>query len=231
MADIFSFKKFSINQEHCALKVGTDGVLLGAWAHGGNHILDIGCGTGLITLMMAQRFPSAIVEGVEIDKQAAGQAADNVKASPFAGRINIYLQDLQHFAPLSHYDSIVCNPPFFTNSLLPGEKARAMARHDYSLTLADIFLFAGKWLVREGELSVIFPKGQEQHCVSEASVKGFFLCRKYGVSTVTGKPEKRLLLSFSKQRPASFDRQSVCLCNPDGTRTDWYQTLTKDFYL
>ena len=112
----FQFRQFFVGQQHCAMKVGTDGVLLGAWAEGGTHILDIGTGTGVVALMMAQRFPSANIDAIEIDREAAGQAADNVRCSPFADRVTVTHAALQDFRPSKSYDSIVCNPPYFLNS-------------------------------------------------------------------------------------------------------------------
>ena len=132
MNDSFSFKQFTINQDRTAMKVGTDGVLLGAWARGGQRILDVGCGTGLISLMMAQRFEWAEVTGIDIDFDASEQASDNVRNSPFAGRVKIFNESLQSFGNkyVGNFDSIVCNPPFFTCSLTSPDEQRTKARHD-----------------------------------------------------------------------------------------------------
>lgn len=129
----FRFKQFEIEQDRCAMKVGTDGVLLGAWAQGGRRILDIGSGTGLISLMMAQRFPEAEVVGIDMDADACGQARENVMASPFRDRVEIECCRLQDFGGASEaaeasgttevlkaagvFDAIVSNPPFFVDSL------------------------------------------------------------------------------------------------------------------
>ena len=112
----FTFQKFTIHQDRCAMKVGTDGVLLGAWAHGGKRILDIGTGTGLVAIMMAQRFADAHVTAVEIDHNAALQACNNANCSPFASRIGIVETSIQNFEVYGTqlFDSIVSNPPFFT---------------------------------------------------------------------------------------------------------------------
>ena len=140
----FQFRQFFVGQQHCAMKVGTDGVLLGAWATGGHHILDIGTGTGVVALMMAQRFPSADIDAIEVDHDAAEQATDNVRQSPFASRVTVTHTALQNFHPSAPYDSIVCNPPYFLNSLKAPETSRSLARHagDDSLTFRDIFVFA-----------------------------------------------------------------------------------------
>ena len=138
----FTFKEFHINQSHTAMKVGTDGVLLGAWAEGGNKILDIGTGTGLIALMMAQRYPHSIIDAIDIDKGALKDATYNVANSPFSERINIILSSLQSFRLQTDnekqsllYDAIVSNPPFFINSLKNKVQNRSFSRHTDTLSL------------------------------------------------------------------------------------------------
>lgn len=212
------------------MKVGTDGVMLGAWAHGGRHILDIGTGTGVIALMMAQRFTEASVEGVEIDALAARQAVENVLASPYAGRVNIHASSLQDFKPKTQFDAIVTNPPFFVNSLASPQSARTVARHATSLTYADIFNFASLWLSPDGELSAVIPVEVVDKFTSEAFVRGFFLARQYRVKTVERRKPKRVLLSFKKSRSETFDSQEVLLMC-DGKRSQWYEKLTRDFYI
>ncbi len=146
MGKTFQFKKFTIAQDRCAMKVGTDGVLLGAWARGGKRVLDIGTGTGLVALMMAQRFTDAVVDAVEIDHDTAGQAMENVSSSPFANRVKVFAKALQGFEPDAPYDSIVTNPPFFSNSLLAPDSSRTMARHTVALS------FAAYWRLPRGIL-------------------------------------------------------------------------------
>ena len=127
--DIFRFKQFSVRHDRCAMKVGTDGVLLGAWGSvEGKRILDIGTGTGLIALMAAQRNPEADVLGIDIDESAVAQASGNVAKSPFNRRIECILQDVLTFEPEAPFDAILCNPPFFTEDTLPDDKGRALAR-------------------------------------------------------------------------------------------------------
>lgn len=230
MREEFKFRNFIICQESCAMKVGTDGVMLGAWANGGQHILDIGTGTGVIALMMAQRFPESYIEGVEIDPLAARQAAENVLVSPYADRIGIHVSSLQDFKPHTKFDTIVTNPPFFVNSLASPQSARTVARHATSLTYADIFNFASLWLSPDGELSAVIPVEVVDKFTSEAFVRGFFLARQYLVKTVERRMPRRVLLSFKKSRPETFDSQEVLLMY-DGKRSQWYENLTKDFYI
>lgn len=231
MSESFNLKNFTILQDRCAMKVGTDGVLLGSWAHGGSRILDIGSGTGLIALMMAQRFPRADVEGVEIDADAASQSEENIALSPYAGRVRILNIPLQSFVPSEPYDCIVTNPPFFVNSLLSPDKSRSVARHANTLSFADIFEFVSEWLSGDGEFSAIVPSEVKEDFLGQAFMKGLFLTRQYGIKTVSRKPVKRYLLAFSKCRKSVFDSEIEVLMGADGQRSEWYANLTKDFYV
>lgn len=169
----FRFKQFEIEQDRCAMKVGTDGVLLGAWAQGGRRILDIGSGTGLISLMMAQRFPEAEVVGIDMDADACGQARENVMASPFRDRVEIECCRLQDFGGTSEaaealenaedlksagvFDAIVSNPPFFVDSLKNPDSKRTMARHTDSLPFRDLFAGVKRLLSDDGISLQLFP--------------------------------------------------------------------------
>ena len=164
----FKFKQFEIHQDRCAMKVGTDGVLLGAWAPGGKHILDVGSGTGLISLMMAQRFPEAQVLGIDMDGEACEEAAENVAASPFADRVEIECCRLQDYHSAESFDAIVSNPPFFLNSLKNPDSKRTMARHTDSLPFRDLFRGAKMLLSDDGVFSVIVPSEVLEVVVSEA---------------------------------------------------------------
>lgn len=218
------------------MKVGTDGVLLGAWAHGGRRILDIGSGTGLIALMMAQRFPESLVDGVEIDGGAARQAAENVAISPFADRVSIHEVALQQFVPQkaaeSLFDAIVTNPPFFDSGrgLSAPDAARRMARQRDSLPFGDIFVFARRWLKESGEVSAIVPAEQAEAFMESAAMAGFFLARVCEVRTVVRKKPKRQLLAFSKTRPEGLERTTITLMD-NGQRSSEYAQLTREFYV
>lgn len=231
MSNDFHFKKFSIAQDCCAMKVGTDGVVVGAWANGGKRIMDIGTGTGLIALMMAQRFPTAIVDAVEIDEKAAEQAKENVARSPFANRVNVIKTSLQDFQTETSYDSIVTNPPFFINSLMAPDPTRSMARHTVNLSFSDIFSFAINHLTEKGEISAIIPIECIDSFSQEGFIRGMFITRQCIIKTVERKPAKRCLIAFSKSRPQEFEKQNVVLTNSNGERSNWYNTLTSDFYL
>lgn len=226
--DVFSFRQFDVRQDRCAMKVGTDGVLLGAWAEGGRRILDIGAGTGVVALMMAQRFPDSVVEGVEADGQAASQAAENAHA--FA-QVAIHPVRLQEWEPSEPYDCIVSNPPFFIDSLKTPNSQRTLARHDVGLSFADILAFAKRHLTHEGVLSVILPTEVVERFTETAYLSGFRMCRQAMIKTTDRKPFKRQLLAFSKDTSRRFERTEHCLMGADGQRSEWYHDLTKAFYV
>ena len=226
----FRFKRFEVKQDRSAMKVGTDGVLLGAWAEGGRRILDVGSGTGLIALMMAQRFPDAVVDGIDIDCDACEEARENALTSPFADRIGILNSRLQDYqAPL--YDAIVSNPPFFVGSLKNPDEKRSMARHTDSLPFNDLFDGARRLLKADGVFSVIVPQEVKEDVVSEGYVVGFRLVRQCAVKTVERKSPKRYLLTFSKGGERTLVSEEGILNAADGQRSGWYSKLTKDFYL
>lgn len=230
MHDLFQFKKFAIAQSRSAMKVGTDGVLLGAWARGGARILDIGTGTGVVALMMAQRYPGARVCGVEIDREAASEAMANAQASPFAGRVEIVGTALQAYEPEAPFDAIVSNPPYYADGPAMADGGRQRARQTGSLGFADIADFARRWLVADGELSVVLPVEAAEAFSAEAFVRGFFLARTVRIRTVERKPPRRCLMSFSPTRPAAFTSQEAVLTERGG-RSEWYRRLTDDFYI
>ena len=244
----FTFKQFEIQQDRCAMKVGTDGVLLGAWAEGGQRILDIGSGTGLISLMMAQRFPEAQVWGIDIDPDACMQARENVAASPFADRVGIAccaLQNLseEHLVRGSEelmeikegegnlFDAIVSNPPFFVNGLKNPDSKRAMARHSDSLPFSVLMKGVRRWLSDEGVFSAIVPADVLESFVSEAYCSGLSLVRQCGVKTVERKQPKRYLVAFSKRRTGMLDKCMEIMTDSEGNRSEWYAKITEEFYL
>lgn len=227
----FRFKQFEIEQDRCAMKVGTDGVLLGAWAQGGCRILDIGSGTGLISLMMAQRFPEAEVVGIDMDADACGQARENVMASPFRDRVEIVCCRLQDFGAAGVFDAIVSNPPFFVDSLKNPDSKRTMARHTDSLPFRDLFAGVKRLLSDEGVFSAIVPVEVVEQFVAESCILGFYLIRKCGVKTVERKQPKRFILSFAKHRISPYEEHVETMMDSQGNRSEWYRKITEEFYL
>lgn len=219
---MFQFKQFTIEQELCAMKVGTDGVLLGAWAKGGPRILDIGTGTGIIALMMAQRYPEAQVTAIDIDEEAVRQAEQNVSQSPFLGRISVLQQAVQEH--LGEYESIVSNPPFFIDSLQAPDEQRNVARHTATLSYAELMKAAYRLLADNGEFSVVIPFDYRRRMEDEAVFMGFFPSRVCGVKTTERKPAKRYLLAFRKH-PCPCQKEQLTIGSED------YQALTSAFYL
>ena len=219
---MFRFKQFAIEQELCAMKVGTDGVLLGAWANGGPSVLDVGTGTGIVALMMAQRHPLCQVTALDIDEGAVRQAEFNVAHSPFAERVTILHERVQDH--VGEYDAVVSNPPFFIDSLAAPEAQRNMARHADTLSYAELMQAAWRLLHEDGELSVVVPFDYRCRMEDEATFVGFFPSRVCAVKTVERKPARRFLLAFRKQ-------PCPCVSETMTIGDDTYLRLTGDFYL
>lgn len=247
----FEFKQFIVRQDRCAMKVGTDGTLLGAWADvpaggkgdagaGALRILDIGCGTGLIALMMAQRFPEAMVWGIDIDSEAVSQARENVEASPFADRVHVVEGDVRCFSDVSGledfedfggFDAIVCNPPFFMNSLECPDNQRTTARHTVNLTYQNLMQAAYRLLADEGAFSVVIPTDCRSLLEAEAHLIGLFPSRLCMVRTTPRKSPKRCLVEFRKHPVSEFVSMEGVIESSPQTRSEWYQQLTNDFYI
>ncbi len=204
------------------MKVGTDGVMLGAWAQGGKRVLDAGTGTGVVALMMAQRFPEAKVTAIDIDEGAVAQAKENVEASPFIVQVTVVRESVQEHQGL--YDAVVSNPPYFIDSLNAPNQQRNLARHTQTLTYAELMQAAWRLLTDDGELSLIVPFDYRQRMEDEATFVGFFPSRVCAIRTVEGKPARRFLLAFRKH---PCERQYEIMTIGD----KHYQMLTEAFYL
>lgn len=247
MAASFDFKRFSVSNELSAQKVGTDGVLLGAWvALDGTerHILDVGTGTGVIALMLAQRTerppvePGVTIVAIDIDYPSAREAAANFSASPWSGRMAAFQGDFRGLGgdaphPLSFlkcpYDLIVSNPPFFTDSLKAPEARRSDARHSDILTFDDLLCGADALLSPEGRLAVIYPATEAERLAGEALSAGLFPIRSCRVSTKAGKAPKRIMMDFSRQKKEPLSEE-LFIHEGDGF-SEAYRALTRDFYL
>lgn len=226
----FQFKQFTVYHDLCAMKVGTDGVLLGATAEGGGRILDIGTGTGLIALMMAQRFPQATVTGIDIDDGAVMQARKNIEASPFAERIIIQQCDIATMGNRHKFDSITCNPPFFENATPCPDKQRSVARHSASLSYSTLMQKASELLTDEGCMSLIIPADCIGRIEEESAYASLFMTKRINIRTTEKKEPKRIILQFKKTPTANIDTSTVDLTY-QGKRSEWYQNICKDFYL
>lgn len=239
---VFRFKQFEVANRLSAMKVGTDGVLLGAWteAESPARILDIGCATGVIALMMAQRFQSATVTGVEIDSTAANEAACNFVLSPWAERLQVINEDILTTtveALGGKFDLIVCNPPFFTNGALASDIARRTARHDTSLPLDRLIEKSSSLLNPCGTLNMILPSDREIQLHEPAVLYGFELTRLTRLTTVPYKPPRRILVELtlcsdkSNATPCPLHPTAMSIHDGQGGFSAEYSNLVKNFYL
>jgi len=214
------------------MKVGTDGVLLGAWGSvEGKRILDIGTGTGLIALMAAQRNPNACVLGIDIDEVAVQQAKENIAGSPFHERVGCEVQDVMALHPTERFDAILCNPPFFTEDTLPEDKGRALARNNKSMPFTLLIPKVASLLSDNGLFSIIVPSTLVLDIAGMCLAENLHLKRRCQVRTSEHKPPRRTLLTFSKTQVTTCLEQELCLMANDGSRSQAYRELTKDFYL
>ncbi len=227
---VFKFKKFTIIQEQSAMKVGTDGVLLGAWVpcKESNTILDIGCGTGLITLMLAQRNPESSIVGIEIDKAASQEAQKNSINSDWKERIKINHTSLQDFTPKNQFDLIVSNPPFFPED--NSQERRAIARRTNTLSFKDLIQHAANLLSAKGVFAVIIPKDSEKQFCNIATAQHLYCSRVCNVKGNATAPVKRVMLAFSFTK-AELKTEELTIEKSRHNYTDAYTQLCKDFYL
>lgn len=232
--EVFQYKQFTVCQKHAAMKVGTDADLLGTLAAGGKHILDIGTGTGIISLMMAQRFPDATIEAIDIDDNAIIDATENFANSPFASRLSlekISFQDFLKRNPEPIYDCIVCNPPYFDKSTESNDLSRTRARHTSSLPFSVLIEGAYRLLKDEGVFSVCIPSEVLEEFSAECIFKGFWLKAMYKVKSIPEKEPKRYILVHKKGCPVTPDIQTYCMRNSDKSRSAWYNDLLRDFHI
>ena len=233
MNEGFRFKQFTVRHDRCAMKVGTDGVLLGAWARvdDAKKALDVGTGTGLIALMLAQRNSGLRVVGVEIDESAARQAAENVAASPWPERIRIVQADFREMETEgARYDLIVSNPPFFTEETGCPDAARQAARHASALPTAALMEKAEQLLSEEGRLCLIVPTAVAAEVIGEAALQCLFLARRTEVKTTPRKAAKRTLLEFTKTI-TNCETTTLTLRDGENQMSPTYRALTEAFYL
>lgn len=206
------------------MKVGTDGVLLGAWAPTGTRILDVGTGSGLIARMLMQRCPEVEVEGIDIDPNAVEQARENgVKA---------FVSSLQEWQ--GTYDLIVSNPPYFQNSLKNPDKGRQTARHTDTLSYEELIKHSARLLTEDGQLALILPAEAENEIRQLAGAEGFFLTRVTRVYSKESKPARRVLMAFSRDNGITehrYTEDTLVLEDEKGGRSLPYQTLCRHFYL
>lgn len=229
----FKFKQFTIHQEHCAMKVGTDGVLLGAWTDTGNAsaILDVGTGTGLIAIMLAQR-SIAHIHAIEIEPGACRQASENAEMCPWKERISVNCTSFQDYSKSSNcrYDLIVSNPPFFQNSLKTPNDGRNLARHADMLPPDELLEGVEKLLTKQGRFCLILPYIESALLLVDAALYSLYCVRKTYVKPASNKNISRVLLELRRERSKLMETNLV-IQSDDGTYTSDFAALTKDYYL
>jgi tRNA1Val (adenine37-N6)-methyltransferase len=229
----FSFMHFTIQQDRCAMKVGTDGVLLGAWAgvEGVSTALDIGTGTGLIALMIAQRASEAVITALEIDEKAAAQAAENFASSKFRDRLSVKHIDIQDEAAESSYDLLVCNPPFFPAGTPSPDAKRHIARHDESLDLYTLFTEANKRMKETSRLALVWPSEREEEMLEAALFHELFISRICRVRPNPSKEIKRILVEFQRSAPDAIEEKELVIeLGERHVYSEAFRELTKEFY-
>lgn len=233
---MFQFKQFSVEQDRCAMKIGTDGVLLGAWAPISNNpfsVLDIGTGTGIIALMIAQRSNAEQIDALEIDEEAYEQSVDNFENSPWSDRLFCFHAGLDEFMeePEDEYDLIVSNPPFYTEDYYSNNEQRDLARFADAMPFEDLVEAADLLLSENGIFSVIIPFKEEEKFLALAKEYDLFPMK---ITRVKGNPVseiKRSLLAFKRTETENFYVDELIIETKRHIYTEEYIALTKDFYL
>ncbi|MBE0390322.1 tRNA1(Val) (adenine(37)-N6)-methyltransferase [Flavobacterium sp. PL002] len=232
----FSFKKFTIDQDRCAMKIGTDGVLLGAWTPITNNpfsVLDIGAGTGIIALMLAQRTNAEQIDALEIDEEAYEQAVDNFENSPWSDRLFCFHAGLDEFIeePEDEYDLIVSNPPFYSEDYKTDNEQRDLARFQDAMPFEDLIEAAAMFLSDDGIFSTIIPFKEEEQFIALAVEAELYPVK---ITRVKGTPTseiKRSLLAFSRNKITDIPVDELTIEISRHNYTPEYIALTKDFYL
>lgn len=232
--NFFRFKQFTVFQDQCAMKVGTDGVLLGAWTNVAdcNHVLDIGTGTGLIALMLTQRNLKTEIDALDIDEGCIVQAQQNISRSPFAERIDVQQISFQKFAQHTDntYNLIVSNPPYFLNALKSPHLSRNQARHNDSLSFLDILSSGVPLLSEGGRIALILPHEFKQTVLDHAAKVQLFANRITNVFPLPHKPAKRLLIEFGATEKECVE-DDLIIETSRHQYSDEFNALTRGFYL
>jgi tRNA1Val (adenine37-N6)-methyltransferase len=228
----FQFQQFRINQDRSAMKISTDAVLLGALANAENpvQILDIGTGTGVIALMLAQRFPQAKITAIELDDEAAGQARENFEESSFAGRLKVFAMRIQDFESTLKFDLIVSNPPYFPDHLKSSDQKRNQALHTDQLSFEELLQKSSELLSEKGSLWVILPPRQMTDFIFLAKKDKLFLSEIYQVQDTPSKAVHRQIAKFTRFEQVVFEGK-LLIKNADGTPHESYKDLISGFLL
>ena len=231
----FTFKQFFVAHDRCAMKVGTDGILLGAWAPvaGVKRVLDIGTGSGLLALMLAQRTDESVtVDAVELDSDAAAQAQENVAQSPWSDRVNVQADDVLHWAERQtvKYDLIISNPPYYEQGVECVTPQREQARYTTMLDHSALLATATGLITEEGFLCVVLPENIGNSFTQQALNMGWHLRLRTDVAETEARLPHRVLLAFSPKKGECFSDRLV-IRGPDQRYSEGYTALTQAFYL
>ena len=228
----FKFKQFEVAQDKTAMQIGTDGVLLGAWSDlvDSRNILDIGCGTGLICLMAAQRNPSSLITGIELELNAFKQATENCKKSKWSNRISIIHSSLQSFNSSSKFDLIISNPPFFSGSTESEDSERNLARNTHTLPFKYLIKKSKALLDKNGKLIIIIPFDSKTKFCDLANKNNLFLNKICFIKGNISSPIKRIMMEFSFAK-SELIKQELTIEIYRHQYTKEYISLCKDFYL
>ena len=234
----FQFKQFTVYHHRCAMKVTTDACLFGAWVaaeisrfnSSPDRLLDIGTGTGLLSLMVAQKNGGRI-DAVEIDLAASEQACENAGASLWKERISIIHRDVLQWQPPAFYDCIFSNPPFYEKELRSTTSARNIAHHDEGLKLADLLLFIKKHLAKEGSFFLLLPAKRESEAERLFAEADLFVQQKVRVQQTLNHPPFRLMIQGCRKKVETITQQTISIRNNDGDYTMEFVRLLQDYYL
>ncbi|MBL7938637.1 MAG: methyltransferase [Flavobacteriales bacterium] len=229
----FRFKQFTIEQDRCALKVGTDGVLFGAWVNyrGAERILDIGTGTGVLALIAAQRAPNASIDAVEIDDASAEQAAENAAASPWSDRVRVHRMDVRRMNASEPFDLILCNPPYYAGYSPAADERVGVAKHSDELLFPDLIAAVGRLLAQRGRFALIIPLNRELELLALAGAIGLVPARRCVVKYVEHRPAKRVLLELSREGGSVREEQLTIENTGPFDYTPEYRALISDLML
>ncbi len=228
----FWFKQFSVAHDRSSMKVGTDAVVLGAWVdcQDANNILDIGTGSGVIALMLAQRTGAETkIDAVDVEPDDCDQANENILNSPWPNKVKVYCNDICMLSSEGCYDLIVSNPPYFQNSMLPPSDKRKVSRHTQSLTHEELLLSAKRLLNSTGRLAIILPYTEGVSFITEANDNGFHCIRQTNFRARAEKPIERLLLEFCFQPKKKIEHELIHYSHLEKWSEEYIQ-LTKEFY-
>lgn len=233
MGSIFRFKEFEVNQQGCAMKINTDGVLLGATVDANNptRILDIGTGTGVIAMMLAQRFPDAQVDAVEIDEEAYKTSLKNFQNSPFQARIQGYFGSFEEMQSSVPYDIIVSNPPFYTNSLHNPDSRKKLARHTDFDFFNKLLVFAQEKLTHNGQLELILPGELAEYVIEHGHAMGLHLRKTISIRSFADSEVIRNLVSLGKNSVESTIKDDFIIYEEKGVYSADYRRVLKPFFL